>query len=177
MPDSIVRLDLIVEDPDAPASKPPVHAIVWDIPSDERRIAEGAIVPDSAAARRRCRPKQFPARRLATAGPTDRSWRTRLRLSVALSNAVNLDASPRRGAFVDFIAGKVLGTGLLIGTYSRGESAELVLRRVEQHSWRGDARFDTSPELTVLAAPPVDAGMGRMSVARGLTFDTGPDTR
>jgi phosphatidylethanolamine-binding protein (PEBP) family uncharacterized protein len=52
MPDSIVRLDLIVEDPDAPASKPPVHAIVWDIPSDERRIAEGAIVPDSAAARR-----------------------------------------------------------------------------------------------------------------------------
>jgi phosphatidylethanolamine-binding protein (PEBP) family uncharacterized protein len=43
VPDEAVSLALIVEDPDAPTSSPLVHALVWDIPVHERRIAEGAI--------------------------------------------------------------------------------------------------------------------------------------
>jgi len=46
VPDQTASLALIVEDPDAPSSRPLVHAIVWDMPPDQRRVVEGAIVPD-----------------------------------------------------------------------------------------------------------------------------------
>jgi phosphatidylethanolamine-binding protein (PEBP) family uncharacterized protein len=48
VPEGTASRALIVEDADAPASKPLVHAIVWDIPADECRIAEGIIVADDA---------------------------------------------------------------------------------------------------------------------------------
>ena len=41
----------------------------------------------------------------------------------ALSEELELDANPGRGALVSAMAGKVIGLGLLIGTYSRGEAA------------------------------------------------------
>ena len=46
VPEGTISLALIVEDPDAPASQPLVHAIVWDMPPDEKHISEGAIAPD-----------------------------------------------------------------------------------------------------------------------------------
>src|SRR3712207_3217784 len=36
-------LALVVEDPDAPATQPLVHAIVWGISPEDHRLAEGAI--------------------------------------------------------------------------------------------------------------------------------------
>src|SRR5690606_19559521 len=39
-------LALIVEDPDAPALSPVVHALVWGLPASERALAEGAISRD-----------------------------------------------------------------------------------------------------------------------------------
>src|SRR5262245_35591342 len=46
VPGGTASLALIVEDPDAPALHPVVHALVWNLPADERRIAEGMIVRD-----------------------------------------------------------------------------------------------------------------------------------
>jgi hypothetical protein len=43
----------------------------------------------------------------------------------ALSDAPDLGESPGRGAFVEAITGRVLATGLLIGTYSREEPSQV----------------------------------------------------
>src|SRR5215203_5741366 len=48
VPAGTSSLALIVEDPDAPALHPLVHALVWNLPHDERRLAEGAITQDGA---------------------------------------------------------------------------------------------------------------------------------
>jgi phosphatidylethanolamine-binding protein (PEBP) family uncharacterized protein len=73
-PERTVSFALIVEDPDAPAGRPLVHAIVWNMPARERRLAEGAISRDgegeqmdamsdatASGARAGCRPIRRPA--------------------------------------------------------------------------------------------------------------------
>jgi Raf kinase inhibitor-like YbhB/YbcL family protein len=123
VPDGTVSLALIVEDPDAPASKPLVHAILWDIPGDERRLAEGAIVADGAGG---------PGGDVGTNSllregwlppdpPTGHGEHDYVFQLFALSRRIELDDSPGRGSFVNAIAGHVLGAAVLIGTYSRGE--------------------------------------------------------
>jgi phosphatidylethanolamine-binding protein (PEBP) family uncharacterized protein len=57
----------------------------------------------------------------------------------ALSERPELGASPGRGAFVEAIAGRVLGAGVLIGTYSRGEPAEIGPALVEREAPGGPA--------------------------------------
>lgn len=125
VPDGTISLALIVEDPDAPASQPLVHAVVWDMSPDERHISEGAIVPDgdggpdgdvgrNSFLREGWLPPDPPT------GHGDHDYVFRL---FALSETPDLSASPGRGALVEAIAGKVLAAGLLIGNASRGESA------------------------------------------------------
>ena len=45
-PAGTASLALIVEDTDAPAGQPLVHAIVWNIAASERRLVEDAIQRD-----------------------------------------------------------------------------------------------------------------------------------
>ena len=127
VPGGTASLALIVEDPDAPSSRPLVHAIVWDIPPEERRIAEGAIVADGAGGedgdvgrnsflREGWLPPDPPT------GHGDHDYAFQL---FALSERPEIGASPGRGAFVGAIAGRVLAAGLLIGTYSRGEEVRV----------------------------------------------------
>ena len=127
VPAGTVSLALIVEDPDAPAGKPLVHAIVWDMPADERRISEGAIVADGAGG-----PDGDVGRNsflregwLPPDPPTGHGEHDYVFELFALSERPDLGASPGRAALVGAIAGKVLGAGVLIGTYSRGEPAEM----------------------------------------------------
>ena len=47
-PEGTAMLALIVEDADAPAPQPLVHAVVWGLPADAGRIAEGALRADGA---------------------------------------------------------------------------------------------------------------------------------
>ena len=46
LPDGTATLALLVEDADAPAPQPLVHAVIWGIPADAGRLPEGAIVAD-----------------------------------------------------------------------------------------------------------------------------------
>jgi Raf kinase inhibitor-like YbhB/YbcL family protein len=125
-PEGTARLALIVEDPDAPTSKPLVHAVVWDIPAQDRRIAEGAIVadgtggPDGDVGRNSFLKEGW----LPPDPPNGHGEHDYVFQLFALSDAAHAGKSPGRSAFVDAIAGKVLATGILIGTYSRGEPAE-----------------------------------------------------
>ena len=125
VPKRTASLALIVEDPDAPASKPLVHAIVWDMPPQERRVAEGVIIADGAGGEDGDVGRNSFLREgwLAPDPPTGHGEHDYVFQLFALSETPELGASPGRGAFVKAIAGRVLAAGVLIGTYSRGEPA------------------------------------------------------
>lgn len=126
VPNGTASLALIVEDPDAPAGQPLVHAIVWNVSPDERRIEEGAIAADGAGGpdgdvgrNSFLREGWLPPDPPTGHGPHDYVFQL-----FALSERVDLDASPGRSAFVEAIQDRVLGAAVLIGTYSRGELTE-----------------------------------------------------
>jgi len=123
LPEGTKSLALIVEDPDAPALRPVVHALVWGLPADTGRIAEGAIVADgdggplgdvgnNSAFRQGWLPPDPPNGH----GPHDYVFQL-----FALGETAELSANPGRGEVVEAMEGKVLAAGLLVGTYSRGE--------------------------------------------------------
>jgi Raf kinase inhibitor-like YbhB/YbcL family protein len=132
VPDEAVSLALIVEDPDAPASSPLVHALVWDIPVQERRIAEGAIVADGAGGKDGDVGRNSFLREgwLPPDPPTGHGEHDYIFQLFALRSRPDLPPSPGRSAFVHAIAGEVLATGVLVGTYSRGEPAQSGTARV-----------------------------------------------
>lgn len=125
VPDATASLALIVEDPDAPAASPLVHAIVWNMAADLRSLAEGAIVADGAGGANGDVGRNSFLREgwLPPDPPTGHGDHDYVFQLFALSEAAPLGPSPGRGAIVEAIAGKVLAAGLLIGTYSRGEPA------------------------------------------------------
>lgn len=125
VPDGTASLALIVEDPDAPAARPLVHAIVWDMPADQRRISEGAMVPDGAGG-----PDGDVGRNsflregwLPPDPPTGHGEHDYVFQLFALSERPDLGSSPGRTALVEALSGRVIGVGVLIGTYSRGQPA------------------------------------------------------
>lgn len=127
VPPGTASLALIVEDPDAPSARPLVHAIVWDVPPDQRRIAEGAIVADGAGG-----PDGDVGRNsflregwLPPDPPTGHGEHDYVFQLFALSERPSIGATPGRSALVDAIAGRVLGAGILIGTYAREAPAEV----------------------------------------------------
>jgi phosphatidylethanolamine-binding protein (PEBP) family uncharacterized protein len=119
-------LALIVEDPDAPASNPLVHAIVWDMPPEERRVVEGVIVANGTVGENGDVGRNSFLREgwLPPDPPTGHGEHDYVFQIFALSETLELGDSPGRGAFVDAIKGRVLAAGVLIGTYSRGRPAE-----------------------------------------------------
>ena len=125
VPKGTASLALIVEDPDVPAAKPLVHAIVWNMPPDERRIAEGAIVADGSGGSDGDVGRNSFLREgwLPPDPPTGHGEHDYVFQLFALSESPELGASPGRGAFVEAIAGRVLGAGVLVATYSRGDPA------------------------------------------------------
>ena len=128
VPDGTQSLALIVEDPDAPALAPLVHAIVWGIPATERRLAEGAIVEggDGGADGRDVGRNSFLSEGwLPPDPPTGHGSHDYVFQLFALSATPELRANPGRAAIVEAMAGKVLAAGILVGTYSRGEPSGL----------------------------------------------------
>jgi Raf kinase inhibitor-like YbhB/YbcL family protein len=117
---------LIVEDPDAPALEPLVHAIVWHIPADERRLEEGAIRPDgdgltggSDVGRNSALTEGW----LPPDPPTGHGNHDYVFQLFALSELIDLGPNPGRSTLASALEGRVLAAGLLVGTYSRGEQA------------------------------------------------------
>lgn len=128
VPDGTASLALIVEDPDAPALQPLVHALVWNLPAGERSLAEGAIVRDGAGAedgRDVGRNSFFAEGWLPPDPPTGHGAHDYVFQLFALSETLDIGSNPGRSGLVKALTGRVLGAGMLVGTYSRGEEASL----------------------------------------------------
>ncbi len=126
VPEGTESLALIVEDPDAPTPQPLVHAIVWDIPPDEHRLAEGAIAADGEGAadgRDVGRNSYFREGWLPPDPPTGHGEHRYAFQLFALAAGPDAGDTPSRSALVRAMSGRVLAAGLLIGTYSRGDPA------------------------------------------------------
>lgn len=126
-PEGAVSLALIVEDADAPAPQPLVHAIVWGLAADAGRLGEGAIVADGAGdsdgsdvgRNSFLREGWLPPDPPTGHGP----HRYAFQLFALDAGVGDPGASPGRSALVEAMAGHVVAAGLLVGTYSREEEA------------------------------------------------------
>ncbi|KQN39249.1 phosphatidylethanolamine-binding protein [Sphingomonas sp. Leaf407] len=122
------RLALIVEDPDAPAPQPLVHAILWDLPPEDEQLPEGDIRPDGdgeAGHGDVGRNSYLREGWLPPDPPTGHGEHRYAFQLFALGDGPDLDPNPGRSALVEAMAGRVLAAGLLTGTYSRGEPADV----------------------------------------------------
>jgi hypothetical protein len=128
LPEGTRSLALIVEDPDAPSPQPLVHAIVWGISAEDRRLAEGAIRRDGAGdadGRDVGRNSYFLEGWLPPDPPTGHGDHHYAFQLFALADRPDPGTTPRRAALLRAMEGRVLAAGLLTGTYSRGEPKPL----------------------------------------------------
>ena len=126
LPDGAASLALLVEDADAPAPQPLVHAVVWGLAADVGRLAEGAIVADGDGGTDGDvgRNSFFGEGWLPPDPPTGHGpHRYAFQLFALDGAAGDPGRSPGRGRLVKAMAGHVLAAGVLVGTYSRGEPA------------------------------------------------------
>lgn len=127
-PAGTATLVLIVEDADAPAPQPLVHAIVWGLAADAGRLAENAIVADHAGTEAGdvgrnsyLREGWLPPDPPSGHGAHDYAFQ----LFAVGPGAGDPGETPGRAAVIEAITGHVLAAGLLIGTYSRDEPAAI----------------------------------------------------
>lgn len=122
------RLALIVEDADAPAPQPLVHAVIWDLPPTDGDLAEGAIRPDGSretGGKDVGRNSFFGEGWLPPDPPTGHGEHHYAFQLFALGPGPDVGDNPGRGEMMRAMAGRVLAAGLLTGTYSRGQEAPL----------------------------------------------------
>lgn len=134
VPEGAAGLALIVEDPDAPAPNPLVHAILWGIPAEETMLAEGALTPDDGGDPDGRDVGLNSYRRegwLPPDPPTGHGTHDYVFQLFALSELPQLGPDPGRRDVVEAIRGRVMAVGLLTGTYSRGEEADVPVGAVQ----------------------------------------------
>lgn len=126
LPEGTMSLALIVEDADAPAPKPLVHALLWDIPRDQFGVAEGAISgSEVSGAGLEVGRNSFMAQGwLPPDPPAGHGSHDYVFQLFALSEAPTLDEKPGRSEVVEAMRGRVIGAGMLIGTYSRDKTED-----------------------------------------------------
>lgn len=125
VPEGTECLALIVEDPDAPAPQPIVHAVVWGLPVDGD-LKEGAIRADGtgdAEGKDVGRNSFLGEGWLPPDPPTGHGPHNYAFQLFALGGGCEIGDNPGRSALVKAMAGHVLAAGLLTGVYSRGEEA------------------------------------------------------
>ena len=126
-PEGTSALVLIVEDADAPAPQPLVHAIIWGLEADAGHLAEGAIAADGegdADSRDVGRNSYLREGWLPPDPPSGHGeHRYAFQVFAIGAGAGEVGATPGRSAVIEAITGHVLAAGLLIGTYSREEEA------------------------------------------------------
>lgn len=127
LPAGTASVALLVEDADAPAPHPLVHALVWNIDAAERGLAEGAIGPGGGATSTGDvgRNSFLAEGWLPPDPPPGHGSHDYVFQIFALSEAPHIGSPPGRGEFLKAIAGRVLAAGMLVGTYSRDEPASV----------------------------------------------------
>lgn len=128
LPDGTAALALLVEDSDAPAPKPFVHALVWDIDPDSNMLEEGAIGEKGDGKPGGASPEtgrnSYQRRAWLPPDPPPGHGEHRYIFQLyALSSAPDLGDSAGRSKLLDALGDEVLGAGILTGTYSRDEPA------------------------------------------------------
>lgn len=125
VPEGTECLALIVEDPDAPAPQPLVHAVIWGLPVDGD-LKEGAIRADGAGDAEGTdvgRNSYLGEGWLPPDPPTGHGPHNYAFQLFALGGGYEIGDNPGRSALIKAMAGHVLAAGLLTGVYSRGEEA------------------------------------------------------
>jgi len=128
VPEGTERLVLIVEDPDAPAPTPLVHAVVWGLPAGQEDLKEGAISPDGPGAFDGSdvgRNSLFGEGWLPPDPPTGHGSHDYVFQLFALNEIPPMGPNPGRDELVAALESRVIAAGLLVGTYSRGEEAQI----------------------------------------------------
>lgn len=129
-PEATRAFALIVEDPDAPAPQPLVHAIVWGIDGATTALSEGAIARDGAGD-----PTSGDTGRnsaliegwLPPDPPTGHGAHDYVFQLFALREHAVLGPSPGRGAVEAAIVQTAIAVAVLVGTYQRGAAATVNL--------------------------------------------------
>lgn len=128
LPDGTAALALLVEDADAPAPNPLVHAVMWDLDPASNALEEGAIgargdgkpggaTPETGRNsffRRGWLPPDPP--------PGHGSHRYAFQL-FALGPGEPFDGTPGRDEVMDAVRERGLASGCLIGTYARPDGS------------------------------------------------------
>lgn len=117
------RLALIVEDPDAPTGQPMVHAVVVDLEAPAGRLEEGGIARDGQHGEVG-RNSSYRKGWLPPDPPNGHGeHRYVFQLFALTTDAPDPGDTPGRTALVEAMRGHVLASGVLVGTYSRGDPA------------------------------------------------------
>lgn len=130
LPEGVASLALLVEDADAPTPQPLVHAVVWDLPPDAGRLEEGAITAEAEAGAGDGRDVGRNSFRgegwLPPDPPTGHGeHRYAFQLFALDGDCGDPGENPGRSKMLEAMEGHILAAGLLVGTYSRGEPADV----------------------------------------------------
>ena len=121
VPDGAAEVVLVIEDADSPTPSPLVHAIVIGLPGRDGGLAAGDVKsPGSAGRDHRLGQNSFLKAAYLPPDPPTGHGPHRYAIQVfALDRPLALDDEPGRGALVAAMTDRVIGKGLLIGTYER----------------------------------------------------------
>jgi Raf kinase inhibitor-like YbhB/YbcL family protein len=121
VPAGAEALLLLIEDPDSPTPKPLVHAIACNLVPRDGTLPEGALGPGGPlfglelGRNSSLRADYIPPDPPAGHGPHRYAFEL-----FALDCAPSCSAHAGRGEILEAVAGHVLASGVLVGTYERG---------------------------------------------------------
>lgn len=130
LPAGTAALALLVEDADSPSINPLVHAVVWDLDLDAHRLEEGAIGRNGDGRAGGEHPETgrnsyLQRRWLPPDPPPGHGEHHYVFQLFALSSLPEIERAPGRSALLDELNGRLIGAGVLTGTYSRDDPAEV----------------------------------------------------
>ena len=125
LPEGTAALALLVEDADSPSHNPLVHAVAWDLDLEANCLEEGAIGDGAPGGEgpETGRNSYFQRRWLPPDPPPGHGEHRYVFQLFALSSVPQLERAPGRTALLDELGGRLLGVGVLTGTYSRDDLA------------------------------------------------------
>ncbi len=120
-PPQTAELVLLVEDPDASAPHPLVHAIVWKLRGTQGAIAEGALSSSSAhaSASAKGRNSYLSREYLPPDPPPGHGLHRYVFELFALDAPAQFESAPGRGELLDLLKAHAIAKGGLVGTYER----------------------------------------------------------
>lgn len=121
VPEAAKGVVLVIEDPDAPAPSPLVHALAWALQGEDGELAEGALKSAGSGGEPISLGRNsFLSAEFLPPDPPPGHGPHRYCFQVfALDAAPELHGTPIRTQIAHAIKGHVIAKGLLIGTYER----------------------------------------------------------